>query len=68
MMILPALLALGLLSSADAASSSGCGKQLTLTTRVHNINRREYILKIPDNYDSTKPHHLVLASISEAGI
>ncbi|CAG8125247.1 unnamed protein product [Penicillium nalgiovense] len=59
MMILPVLLSLGLLSSANAAASSGCGKQPTLTNGVHTINGREYILKVPDNYDPNKPHHLV---------
>ncbi|KOS38388.1 hypothetical protein ACN38_g10793 [Penicillium nordicum] len=59
MMLLPTLLSLGLLSLADAATSSGCGKNPTLANGVHNINGREYILKIPDDYDSNKPHHLV---------
>jgi poly(3-hydroxybutyrate) depolymerase len=59
MMILPTLLALGLLASADAAASPGCGKQPTLNNGVHNINGREYTLKVPANYDSSKPHHLV---------
>ncbi|KAH3006641.1 hypothetical protein KXV73_009015 [Aspergillus fumigatus] len=39
--------------------SSGCGKQPSLANGVHNINGREYILKVPDNYDKNKAHHLV---------
>lgn len=58
-MLILSLLALGLSGLADAATSSGCGKNPTLTNGVHNINGREYILKVPDNYDLNKPHHLV---------
>jgi poly(3-hydroxybutyrate) depolymerase len=57
--LLSTLLALGFLSSANAATSSGCGKQPTLTNGLHNINGRGYILKIPDNYDPNNPHHLI---------
>ncbi|KAJ5740102.1 feruloyl esterase C [Penicillium manginii] len=59
MIFLPSLLSLSFLASVDAATSSGCGKQPTLTNGVHNINDREYILKIPENYDSNKPYHLI---------
>ncbi|KAJ5416177.1 hypothetical protein N7465_004872 [Penicillium sp. CMV-2018d] len=59
MMLLPTLLALGLPILADAAGSSGCGKPPTLTNGVHNINGRQYTLKIPEGYDANKPHHLV---------
>ncbi|KAJ5543580.1 hypothetical protein N7535_006004 [Penicillium sp. DV-2018c] len=53
------LLALGFFTSANAASSSGCGKQPSLTNGLHNINDREYIIKIPDNYDSNNPYRLI---------
>ncbi|KAF7587122.1 hypothetical protein BBP40_007693 [Aspergillus hancockii] len=53
------LLALGAFTSVHAANSSGCGKTPTLTSGVHRINDREYTLKVPDNYDASKPHHLV---------
>ncbi|KAF7591136.1 hypothetical protein BBP40_001910 [Aspergillus hancockii] len=39
--------------------SSGCGKQPSLANGVHNINGRQYILKVPDHYDKNKAHHLV---------
>ncbi|OJJ57406.1 hypothetical protein ASPSYDRAFT_154482 [Aspergillus sydowii CBS 593.65] len=58
-MLLPAALALSLVTSVHAANSPGCGKQPTLASGVQYINDREYILKIPDNYDPAKPHHLV---------
>ncbi|KAI9933219.1 hypothetical protein ASPWEDRAFT_42975 [Aspergillus wentii DTO 134E9] len=57
---LPIVLGLSALTSVHAANSSGCGKQPNLANGVHNINGREYILKIPENYDPSKPHHLVL--------
>ncbi|KAJ5861167.1 uncharacterized protein N7529_008477 [Penicillium soppii] len=60
-MLLSTILTLGLLGSVNAASSSGCGKTPALANGVHKINGREYILKVPDNYDSNKPHHLVFA-------
>ncbi|KAF4215136.1 hypothetical protein CNMCM8980_010673 [Aspergillus fumigatiaffinis] len=60
-MIYSAILALSALAPSVLAEtrSSGCGKQPSLTTGVHNINGREYILKVPDNYDKNKAHHLV---------
>ncbi|KAB8068234.1 putative feruloyl esterase C [Aspergillus leporis] len=36
-----------------------CGKQPSLANGIHRTNDREYILKVPDNYDPNKPHHLV---------
>ncbi|KAJ5239715.1 hypothetical protein N7468_004334 [Penicillium chermesinum] len=59
MIFLATLLALGSLASVDAATSSGCGKQPTLSSGIHNINDRQYILKVPDGYDPNKPHHLI---------
>ncbi|KAB8239534.1 hypothetical protein ETB97_000759 [Aspergillus alliaceus] len=53
------LLALSALTSVHGANSPGCGKKPTLASGVHNINGREYILKVPDNYDANKPHHLI---------
>ncbi|KAL4918741.1 Alpha/Beta hydrolase protein [Aspergillus aurantiobrunneus] len=57
--ITQALLALGALTSVQAASSPGCGNQPTLTDGVHQINGREYTLKLPENYDPSNPHHLI---------
>ncbi|KAL2817619.1 Alpha/Beta hydrolase protein [Aspergillus granulosus] len=53
------LLALSALTSVYGANSPGCGRQPTLANGVHQINGREYILKVPDNYDASKPHHLI---------
>ncbi|PKY00053.1 alpha/beta-hydrolase [Aspergillus campestris IBT 28561] len=56
--ILPTL-ALGLLTTAYAADSPGCGKEPTLTSGIHNIDDREYILEVPEGYDSSKPYKLI---------
>ncbi|GFF44840.1 probable feruloyl esterase C [Aspergillus udagawae] len=60
-MIYSAILALSALTPSVLAEtrSSGCGKQPSLNSGVHNLNGREYILKVPDNYDKNKAHHLV---------
>ncbi|KNG86404.1 putative esterase [Aspergillus nomiae NRRL 13137] len=50
---------LSTLISVHGPNSSGCGKRPTLANGVQRINDREYILKIPDNYHSNKPHHLI---------
>ena len=39
--------------------SSGCGKQPSLTSGIHNINDRQYTLNVPDNYDSNKSYRLI---------
>ncbi|KAL5042896.1 Feruloyl esterase C [Aspergillus fruticulosus] len=57
--LLPTLLALGAFTPVHGANSPGCGKQPTLTNGVHQINGREYVLKVPDGYDPSSPHHLV---------
>lgn len=41
------------------AQSAGCGNQPTLTSGIHNINGREFTLRIPDGYDSSTPYSLV---------
>ncbi|KAL1584907.1 hypothetical protein WHR41_06630 [Cladosporium halotolerans] len=48
-----------LATAALAQSSSGCNGQATLTSGVQNINNRQYTLKIPDGYDSSKPYRLI---------
>ncbi|GAB1213007.1 hypothetical protein ATERTT37_002156 [Aspergillus terreus] len=50
---------LGSLLTSAVAQSSGCGKQPTLTNGVQNINGREYILNIPEGYDSSKQYKLI---------
>jgi poly(3-hydroxybutyrate) depolymerase len=51
------------LSSVLAAPSPGCGKTPTLTSTTYNttINgkSRQYILKLPENYDNNRPYRLV---------
>lgn len=43
--------------------SAGCGKAPTLTSGTRNIQsngqNRSYILRIPDNYDNTRPYKLI---------
>ena len=44
--------------------SAGCGKTRTLQNgrkTIQSGGNREYILKVPDNYDNTKPYRLVMA-------
>ncbi|GLA31621.1 putative feruloyl esterase C [Aspergillus phoenicis ATCC 13157] len=53
------LLALSALTSVHGANSPGCGKNPTLANGVHQINGREYTLKIPDDYDANNPYHLI---------
>lgn len=56
---LQTLLALSALTSVHAANSPGCGNQPSLTDGVHQINGREYTLKLPENYDPSNPYHLI---------
>lgn len=46
--------------------SAGCGKTPTLTSGTKTIQSngksRSYIIRIPDNYDNTKPYKLVFAN------
>lgn len=51
--------------SDDDSKSAGCGKPRTLmngrrTIQVNGMNR-EYILRVPDNYDQNRPYRLVMA-------
>lgn len=58
-----ALLALTWLSTVMADKSAGCGKSPTIRSQQYtmqvNGKRREYIMKLPDNYDSNTPYRLV---------
>jgi poly(3-hydroxybutyrate) depolymerase len=51
--------------AADAATTAGCGKAPTLTSGTRTISsggqNRSYILRVPDNYDRTKPYKLIFA-------
>ncbi|MEH1125008.1 cellulose binding domain-containing protein [Micromonospora sp. CPCC 206061] len=45
------------------AATAGCGKTPTLTSGTHSIQSsgktRSFILRIPDNYDNSRPYRLV---------
>lgn len=49
----------------DGAMSPGCGQAPTLTSGAHTIQSsgqsRSYILRIPANYDNSRPYRLVFA-------
>ncbi len=49
----------------DEGRSAGCGKARTLMNGRKTImsggQNREYILRVPDNYDSNKPYRLIMA-------
>lgn len=50
--------------SASTGRSAGCGKTRTLMNGRKTImsgGNREYILRVPDNYDNNKPYRLVIA-------
>jgi poly(3-hydroxybutyrate) depolymerase len=51
--------------SGTAMRSAGCGKTATLTSGSRTIQSsgqsRSYILRIPDNYDSSHAYHLIFA-------
>ena len=48
-----------------AAVTAGCGKAPTLTNGTHTISssgqNRSYILRLPENYDRTRPYKLIFA-------
>ncbi|KAL8402747.1 hypothetical protein RB596_009205 [Gaeumannomyces avenae] len=49
-----------LVGTASAARSAGCGKTPTIRNgATATINGRQYIVKLPDNYDRNKAHKLV---------
>ncbi|KAK0632742.1 hypothetical protein B0T14DRAFT_574453 [Immersiella caudata] len=56
-------LSLLLLSPLIAADTAGCGKTPTITsgsrTLTVNNKSRRYIVRLPSNYDRTKPHRLI---------
>lgn len=63
-MISVSTLALALLAAAQAveSASAGCGKNPpTSGTKSINVNgkQRQYILQLPNNYDSSKAHRVV---------
>ncbi|OAL06294.1 alpha/beta-hydrolase [Phaeosphaeriaceae sp. SRC1lsM3a] len=47
------------------ATSAGCGKTPTLTSGTKSINvngkTRQYIIRVPNNYDKSKPYKLIFA-------
>jgi poly(3-hydroxybutyrate) depolymerase len=57
------LLSLLLLTPLIAADTAGCGKAPTITsgTRTLTVNNksRRFIVRLPNNYDRTKPHRLI---------
>lgn len=56
-------LALSLLASTAAAASAGCGKYPSLTsgyqTSMVNGKSRQWIIRIPQGYDNTRPYKLI---------
>lgn len=44
----------------DATPSTGCGKTATLKSGTITLGSRNYILKLPTNYDSSHPYRLIL--------
>ncbi len=52
-------------SDESMRQSAGCGRAPTLTSGERTIQaggqNRSYILRIPDNYDNSRPHRLVFA-------
>ena len=52
-------------SGSSDTMSSGCGAAPTLTSGSHTMQsgggNRSYILRIPDNYDNTRPYRLIFA-------
>ena len=55
--------ALTFLGHVDAAPSAGCGKTPTITSKTYTINvnnkNREYIMKLPDNYNKDRQYRLI---------
>lgn len=55
----------------DSGMSEGCGKDPTIPSSAYNNGQpiaitvggqqRRYILRVPDNYDNTKPYKLIIA-------
>jgi poly(3-hydroxybutyrate) depolymerase len=58
-----ALLILTWLGAVMAASSAGCGKTPSIKSQQYNMQvngkQRQYIMKLPDNYDQNHPYRLV---------
>ncbi|HMA95419.1 MAG TPA: hypothetical protein VKP30_22175 [Polyangiaceae bacterium] len=46
--------------TSDAKPSTGCGKTPTLKSGTITLGSRNYILKLPQNYDATRPYRLIL--------
>jgi poly(3-hydroxybutyrate) depolymerase len=57
------LLFLNLISGVVAANSPGCGKSPTIKDGRYNVTingkAREYIVKLPANYDKSRPYRLI---------
>ncbi len=50
-------------AEASANQSAGCGSSTSLTGETdHSINSRDYILRVPDDYDENKAYRLVVAN------
>jgi poly(3-hydroxybutyrate) depolymerase len=50
--------------SGNVGRSAGCGKSRTLMNgrkTIQSGGNREYILRVPDNYDNNKPYRLIMA-------
>ena len=43
------------------AMSEGCGTERTLMNGQRTIGSRQYILRVPDDYDNTHPYRLIMA-------
>lgn len=46
--------------TSDAKPSTGCGKAATLKSGTITLGSRNYILKLPQNYDASHPYRLIL--------
>jgi poly(3-hydroxybutyrate) depolymerase len=54
----------GSAGSGNTGRSAGCGQSRTLTNgrkTIQSDGNREYILRVPDNYDNNNPYRLIIA-------
>ena len=58
-----AFIVIAALDMVSGASSAGCGRTPTITSKTYtttiNGKQREYIMKLPDNYNNTRPYRIV---------
>jgi len=63
LLVVVALVFLASLNLVSAANSTGCGKTPTISSKSYtttvNGKQRTYIMKLPDNYDKTRPYRLI---------